>query len=106
MDEDILKIKGIQTISNFQVKEVYFILNNQRLYATKYNNFNEMKDFLIKANDSFAGYSIEELKNVYNNNYKILMLAYRAKSDKSFGVHYTITGIINNSFGVMSILSF
>jgi len=78
---------------NFQVKEVYFIINNQKLYATKYNNFNEMQEFFVKAYDSFAGYSIEELKN----NYKILMLAFRVKSDKSFGVHYTITGIINNS---------
>jgi hypothetical protein len=76
-----------------QVEDVYFIVNNQKLVATRYNNISQMQVFFLKNNEPFTGYSIEELLN----NNKILMLTFRTKGDNSVKVHYKVSGIINKS---------
>lgn len=80
--------------SNLKVEDAYFIVNNVKLYPTKYMDLSEMWQFLeLNLNNSgvFTGYYIKEMKNK-----KFLMLIFISKVYTSFGLHYMLTGITQN----------
>lgn len=81
---------GGQIGENVQVGDIYFIINNNKLYPNKYETENQMNS--IHPNDSFTGYFIKETENRRSIVTKISNI-----ETNSMSLHYQLTGIKTDS---------